>query len=253
MRQKSQGAHHEQLDPFPTTDWTGMFTVRTGDDESRLSALKALLERYWTPVYSFLRCKGYTDEDAEDITQDFLCEVVLKRSLAEKARKSKGRFRTFLLTALTRYETSLRRAKGAKRRTAETRTIPLEFVNGQDVPGLAHHLTPSKAYDYAWACAVLDQVLGEVAAKCRETGNAVHWELFRARVLRPIMEGTEPPSLESLCSKHGLLSKAGASNMIITVKRCFKAKLKQHVRQLVDSDAEVDDEVRHLISLFSRG
>lgn len=66
------------------------------------------------------------------------------------------------------------------------------------------------------------------------------------------MDDTEPPSLAELCTKHRISSEVKASNMIITVKRRFQAILRRHVRQLVASDTEMDDEIRYLIRIFSK-
>lgn len=73
----------------------------------------------------------------------------------------------------------------------------------------------------------------------------------RAKVLEPIRDNVDPPSLEHLCEKYGIADKAMASNMIFTVKRQFQALLRRHVRELVDSDAEVDEESRERMAIFS--
>lgn len=119
------------------------------------------------------------------------------------------------------------------------------------VPEPLHHTTPSEAFDYAWASALLDEVIADVARECGETGKSVHWDLFRERVLDPIMNGTDAPSLSSLCESHNVCTPDKASNMVITVKRRFQAILKRHVRQLVESDADVHGEITYLMTVFS--
>ncbi len=208
--------------------------------------------RYWKAVYCYLLRKGYSSEGAKDLTQGFFHEIVLGRGLIEQADRGRGRFRTFLLTCLNRYLVSVRRAEKAKRRMPEGGLVRLEEIDRLNVPEPLDYATPIEVFDYAWASALLDQVLAEVAKKCRETGNATHWELFRARIVQPIMANTESPSLTLLCEKYGISRKAKASNMIFTVKRRFRAALRRHVRQLVASDAEVDDEIHHFMKIFSR-
>ena len=115
-----------------------------------------------------------------------------------------------------------------------------------------HEATPAEAFDYAWASALLDQVLTEVAGNYHEKGSATHWAVFRDRVLQPILENAESPPLGRLCEKYGIPKKAKAANMIFTVKRNFRSILRRHVRQFVASDAEVDDEISHLMRVFSR-
>jgi len=238
---------------FQTTHWTEIFDARSGDEARRQATLRELLTRYWKPVYCYLRSKGYDNEEAEDLTQGFFHEVVLGRGLIQQADRSRGRFRTFLLKALDRYATDVLRTEKRKRRMPEGGLVRLEGTDWLSVPEPVHYTTPVEVFDYAWASALLDQVLAEVERQCRETGESVHWEVFRARVVLPIMDNVEPPSLAHLCAKHGISNEAKASNMIITVKRRFQAVLRRHVRRFVDSDADVNDEIRDLMRIFSGG
>jgi len=236
---------------FHTTHWTHIFKVQSGDERLRRAALEDLLARYWKPVYCSLRSRGHPHEEAKDLTQGFFQEIVLGKGLVEKADRARGRFRTFLLTALDHYSANVHRSQKAKRRRPEGGLVQLEQLTELNIPEPIHHATPAEVFDYAWASALLDQVLAEVAGECRETGNATHWELFRARVLQPIMDNAEAPSLAHLCQKYGISKKGKASKMIMAVKRRFQAVLRRHVRQFVDSDAEVDDEIHYLLMIFS--
>jgi len=237
---------------FRTTHWTEIFVARSKDEPRRREALHELLVRYWKPIYYYLRCKGHAHEAAKDLTQGFFHEVVLGKGLIQKADRAKGRFRTFLLTALSRYRTSIRRAETAKQRMPEGGLISMEEIDGEAIPEPVLHTTPSKAFEYAWATALLDQVLDEVAGKCRQKGLATHWRVFRARVVEPTLDNADTPSLTQLCQKYGIPNEAKASHMILTIRRRFRAALREHVRQLVESDAEVEDEIRHLMKVFSR-
>jgi hypothetical protein len=114
-----------------------------------------------------------------------------------------------------------------------------------------HYAAPDAAFDYAWASGLLDEVLAEVAGECRRTGKAAHWDVFRARVLEPVMNDAQPPPLNQLCKEYGISNVATASNMIITVKRRFRDVLRRHVREFVDSDAKVDKEIRDLLGILS--
>jgi len=237
---------------FGTTRWTEIFDARSADEPRKRDALEGLLTRYWKPVYCYLRCRGLDTEDARDITQGFFHEIVLGHRLIEKADRARGRFRTFLLRCLNRYTANIRRAQRAKRRAPEGGRIRLNQLGRVRLPEPVHYATPVEIFDYAWASALLDQVIAEVAGKCREKGNATHWDLFRERILLPAMHNIESPSLANLCEKYRIQSKLKASNMIFTVKRYFQAVLRRHVRQFVGSDADVDEEISHLMKIFSR-
>jgi DNA-directed RNA polymerase specialized sigma24 family protein len=215
--------------------------------------LEELLATYWKPVYCYLRCKGHDWEGAKDLTQGFFHEIVLGQGLIQQADRAKGRFRTFLLRCLDHYTANVLRNEGRKKRMPEGGLVRLEGIEGLNLPESAHYCTPSELFDYAWASALLDQVLAEVKAECRRMGKTTHWAVFSERVLRPIMDNAEPPPLGRLCEKYRIRNRTIASNMTITVKRRFQVILRRHVRRFVDSDSEVYEEVRHLMRIFSRG
>jgi len=237
---------------FRTTHWTEIFTARSGDEPRKKAALDELLTRYWKPVYCYLRRKGYDSHTAKDLTQGFFYKVVLGGDIVGKADRARGRFRTFLLTVLERYVAKVRRAEKAKRRMPEGGFVRLDGIDGAVIPEPVQYSTPIEAFEYAWATALLDEVLAEVARKCRETDSVAHWEVFRARFLLPIVDGDEPTPLADLCAKYGISKKAKASKMVQRIKRLFRVALRRHVRQFVDSDAEVDDEIRYLMRVFFR-
>ncbi len=237
---------------FLTTEWDVIGQIRSGTESSSTSLVNDLLGKYWKPVYCFLRRKGYANEQAKDLTQGFFQEVVLGRSLIEQADRSRGRFRTFLLTALQQYVAGEHRRLRAKKRTPRGEFIAFEQLSADKMPQAPANFSPEETFHYAWAAQLLDQLLGDVEAKCRAEGRAVHWEIFSDRVLRPIMDNTAPPSLSEVCQKYDIASTSKASNMIITVNRRFRSALKRHIRRSVVQDTDVDAEFRELIQVFSK-
>jgi DNA-directed RNA polymerase specialized sigma24 family protein len=236
---------------FRTTHWTEILSARSEDEPRRRAALAELLGRYWKPVYCYLRSRGHAHETAKDLTQGFFHEVVLGKGLVQRAHRARGRFRTFLLKCLDRYVANVHRAEVTKQRMPEGGLVSLGEINEVNSLEQLHYTTLTEIFDYAWASALLDQVLAEVEEECGETGKATHWKVFQAKVLQPIMSNSAPIPLVQLCERYRISSEARASNMIITVKRRFQAILRRHVRQLVDSDAEVYEEIRHLMRIFS--
>lgn len=236
---------------FETTRWTQIQKAKTHDQERQQASVNNLLNRYWKPVYCYLRHKGYNNENAKDLTQGFFHEIVLGRELIQQADQTKGRFRTFLLTALDRYVTSIYRKETAKKRLPEHGLAQLENA---DLPGLQlgeSKATPELAFHYSWATSLLDEVLAKVRDEYCSTGRATYWEVFHATVVAPIFDNTEAPSLTELCDKYDIVSEKKASNMSITVKRRFATTLRNHLRQFVESDSEVDDEFRALVEILS--
>lgn len=240
----------EQDSAFHTTHWTQILDAGSQGQPQCQSALHELLSQYWKPVYHHLCAKGYEREEAKDLTQGFFYEIVLGRDLIQLADRSKGRFRTFLLTALDRYATDSRRSERRKKRAPEGGIINLDNVDWFSVPDPDGPST--EVFDRAWARNVLDQTLSDLEMHYRNKGKSPLWEVFRARVLAPITENAPAASLPDLCEIYSIPDPVKVSKMIVRVKRRFRTLLRRRVRQLVNSDAEVDDEIRYLIRIFSK-
>lgn len=237
---------------FQTTRWTAIEQIKSGDDARSRALIGDLLQTYWKPVYCYLRRKGYDNERAKDLTQGFFQEIVLGRKLIQQADHAKGRFRTFLLTALDHYVTSAHRKQTAQKRIPRSRLIPLDDIQPPGLPDAVEGLTSEEFFNYAWIAQLLDEMLAEVEAECRSRGMEVHWQAFHARVVKPITENAEPPPLAEICKKYGIEDGIKASNLILTVKRRFQAALKRHLRQSVASQADVSEELVELMQFLRK-
>ncbi|UCG59806.1 MAG: sigma-70 family RNA polymerase sigma factor [Phycisphaerales bacterium] len=236
---------------FQTTVWSDICLVRTLDQGRRDAAINDLIKAYWKPVYCYLRRKGLDNERAKDLTQGFFEEIVLGRQLVQRADETKGRFRTFLLTALDRYVTSVHRRDFAAKRRPKEGIIPLQDLDETSVSVAAEGMSPGSTFNYVWASELLQAVLANVQEGCEQDGKQVHWQLFHARVLNPIISGAEPPSLAELCERLNVAGTVKAENMIVTVKRRFQAALRRHIRDHVESEEDVDEEIRDLMNILS--
>ena len=248
--QTTMGGNHEA---FLTTEWTVIDHIRSGDQSSSTALMNDLLKKYWKPVYCYLRQKGFDNERAKDLTQGFFQEIVLKRSLIEHADKSRGRFRTFLLTALQQYIAEAHRKQNFRKAKPKGFLLSLDEMKATQMPETPAEFSPEDSFHYAWAAQLLDQLLEEVEAKCRADGKTIHWQVFHDRVLRPIMEGTDAPSMEEICRQYDIESPGKASNMIVTVNRRFRTALTRHIRRSVVQDYEVDEEFQELVEIFAKG
>jgi RNA polymerase sigma-70 factor (ECF subfamily) len=237
---------------FLTTHWSLIEAVSSDEKDVSRVIIGSLLKQYWKPVYCYLKRHGYNNEEAKDLTQAFFHEVVLGRGMFQRADKSQGRFRSFLLVALRRYVAASREKEFAQKRIPKNKFIPLEMVNESGLRAACTKLTPEDSYNYAWVSALLEQVIEHVKAECYEDGKMNHWHLFCERVLSPITEKVDPPVMDELCHKYRIKDRTTASNMIVTVKRRFRTALRNHLRNLVSSDEEVDFELVEIMQFLPR-
>jgi len=232
---------------FLTTHWSLVDDVESSNDtDKNRSLIGLLLKRYWKPVYCYLRRKGYENERSKDLTQGFFHEVVLGRNLIERADRSRGRFRSYLLAALNNYIAAIHASETAQKRMPEGGITPLDMTDPPEISRIVGDYTPEESFDYAWVSALLEQVLEEVETSCYEDGKSTHWNVFRERILMPITDGGDPPCLSEICHKYDVENPRIASNMIITVKRRFQAVLLDHLSQTVTSDIRIEEELAEI-------
>ena len=154
-----------QANGFHTTHWSEIFDARTSDSARRNVIMNSLLQKYWKPVYCSIRHRGYNNEQAKDLTQGFFQEAVLDSTLVCHADKAKGRFRTYLLTALDHYLVSVHRKETAKRRAPRGQMVSLEDNDLPDMPKAQSNMNPDQIFNYVWATEIIDRVILQVALK----------------------------------------------------------------------------------------
>ncbi len=173
----------ERSGRFVPTSWSLVERAAGGS----ASALEELAMRYWKPVYVYLRRKGLDVDDAADGTQDFFLHV-LGHEFVGRARREKGRFRSYLLAILEHQRANEARVRGAAKR-GRGRTLPLDPEKLE--PWLADSsLDPARAFHRQWALDVLARAMAALAAELGEPTYAVH-RLHLAPAGRP------PPYRES--------------------------------------------------------
>ncbi|MHC4508194.1 MAG: RNA polymerase sigma factor [Planctomycetota bacterium] len=219
---------------FQTTEWTKIVGSPLGE-----SLLAELYAKYWRPVYSYLRRKGFSNEEAEDLIQGFFSEKILGQQLLLKADRAKGKFRTFLLTAVRNYAIDLHR----KNKPMQELDEGIEKQSSID--------DPETEFDIVWAEELLQEVLQELEAECRNRDKNTHWEIFRDWLLETDIGGGKV-DMSDICAKYGIDDTSKAYNMISNLKGRFRKILRRRLRPHVNSDAEVDDEISYFINIFSR-
>ncbi|MCA8962809.1 MAG: sigma-70 family RNA polymerase sigma factor, partial [Planctomycetes bacterium] len=112
---------------FATTRWSLVASVRDEDPLRARAALSELCENYWPPIYAYLRRRGHSTHEAQDLTQSFVVEL-LERDLLGRADADRGKFRSFLLGACQHFLSHERERAAAKKRGGHRQTLRLDFA-----------------------------------------------------------------------------------------------------------------------------
>ena len=236
---------------FLTTHWSLIDGIKKHHDKDQ-ALIGLLLERYWKPVYCYLRRKGYRNEEAKDLTQGFFHEIVLGRHMVERTDPSKGRFRSFVLHTLSQFLIDQKRKGSVKTRIPDDKLVPLDISELPVLPQMILERSAEDCFEYTWKSDLIDRTVSEVQAECEKQGLQTHWQIFRDKVLVPTLHGKESQSMKTIGARYGIESESRAFNMLLTVKRRFKAALRRNMANTVLSEADIDDEWRDLLNLFGK-
>lgn len=232
---------------FATTQWS-LVRLAGGEQGSRSrQALEDLCSSYWFPLYSFARGRGFADDVARDLTQGFFAFLLEKHSL-QVADESRGRFRTFLITAFKNYITNLWYKEHAAKRGGEMTFIPLDpgpEVDRRPIEPVEGE-TPEQIYDREWAHTVLENVLAELEAEAVSRGGH---ERFQA--LKGLLTGEgQTEGYRAVGEKLGL-SETAVKVAVFRLRQRFGTLLRQAIGATVNSEEEIESEIRYLFEALS--
>jgi RNA polymerase sigma-70 factor (ECF subfamily) len=232
---------------FTTTHWSAVRMAGHGSAPEAKEALENLCRAYWYPLYAYVRRKGYAEEDAKDLTQQFFARLLQGDRLA-LADPIRGRFRTFLLTALNHFLINEWIKAGRDKRGGAVEFVSLHTGDPENLYAAepADTRTPETVYEQRWAAAVMKQAFDRLAAEyCDDRAR-----LFEA--LKPFVWGEKAgTSYGEIASELGL--NEGAVRVAVhRLRRSYRDLLREQIAQTVATPEEVDDELRHLIEIVSR-
>lgn len=223
--------------------------VTSPDELVAQEAMERLVRRYWPAVYAFIRRSGRDVHEASDLAQAFVAEVVLHRRLIASADRAKGRFRHLLLRSLRNFLHEQHRFDTRRKRAPAGATIvALDAV--AEPPAGREADSPDAAFNHAWCRALVQVVLHKVQEECQHEGLEVHWQIFEARVVRPVLHGTQPTEYRQLAEELDLPSATHAANLLVTVKRRFSRALRREIADTVAHPDEIEAEVRDVLRVL---
>jgi RNA polymerase sigma-70 factor (ECF subfamily) len=145
---------------FTTTQWSAVLAARDKDSPQAQTALAELCQTYWYPLYACFRRRGNNPMDAEGLTQGFFERFLAKDYLSDLT-PGRGRFRSFLLTALRPYLANEWDRAQTRRRGGGQTLVSLDAQDAEQRYRVepVEAGTPKTVFEKRWALAVLERVL----------------------------------------------------------------------------------------------
>jgi RNA polymerase sigma factor (sigma-70 family) len=230
---------------FVTTQWSVVLTAQ-GSSPAAEEALEKLCRTYWRPIYSFVRREGRTVEDAQDLTQSFFARLLERRDFDAVCRE-KGRLRSYLLMSLKHFLVNERQRVMSIKRGEGRPLVPLEelVARERNDPEPADLLTADRIYERRWALTVLEQVLARLGDEYQAAGNGQLFEHFKEL----LADDSGKLSQAKIASEMGM-SENAVKQAYHRFRQRYRQLLREEIAHTVAVPGDVEDELRHLITVL---
>jgi RNA polymerase sigma factor (sigma-70 family) len=251
------GAPQVQSDPFAPTHWSVI--VAAGESriapEAAKAALAQLCETYWAPLYTFVRSRGHSQHDAQDLTQSFFA-FLIEHKIYARADRQKGKFRSFLLASLKNFLADSRDRDQALKRGGTYDFLPLNEEQVGEAESLfqthfaaGESNSADRLFERSWAEALVAAGLEQLAAAYKADGEE---KLFQELKIFLTGSSVALPSYADLAARLGTVASTLRSH-VTRLRAQYRKALRAEVRRTVNTDAEVDGELRELLRVLSGG
>lgn len=251
------GSWAGQSDPFAPTHWSVIVAAGKSDSDpaSARVALEQLCQTYWTPLYTFVRSRGYSVHDAQDLTQGFFVHLI-EHEIYARVDRGKGKFRSFLLASLKNFMANAHAHAHTLKRGGGQDVLPLDEERAEAAESMFQtHFTNRESnnedqlFERSWAETLVQTSLARLTAEYQADGKE---ELFR-QLQAFLTGGPAPlPTYDQLANQMGLPAPTLRSHVTRLRKR-YRELLRAEVRETVETEAQVDEELHELFRVLARG
>lgn len=228
---------------FATTQWSLVLAAGQRGSAEAEDALARLCTLYWYPVFAFVRRRGHPSHEAQDLTQGFFARLIEKGDLSA-ADRSRGRFRSFLLTNCEFFLANERDRAGARKRGGGQAPLSIDVATaeGRYERELAHSETPERLYERQWCLTLLDAVFEALRAEHAAAGKAHLFDRLKEFLTAGEDAGTHADAARDLGTTAGAVKVA-----VHRLRRRYREELRRRVADTVGAGEDVEDELRYLL------
>jgi DNA-directed RNA polymerase specialized sigma24 family protein len=232
---------------FATTHWSVVLAAGNDSSPGAQEALERLCRTYWLPLYAYVRRRGYTPEDSQDLTQAFFANF-LEKNAVSRARRERGRFRSFLLTSLQNFLAHEWEKARAAKRGGGSRPLPWDEPSPEGRYQLesSPELSPDKAFERRWAMTLFQQALTRLHAESTAAGKAATFNELKSFLSEKADEGAYAAAAKRL-----RIAPAAVGVAVHRLRKRYGELVREEIAHTVATPGEIEDEMRHLIALMS--
>ena len=231
---------------FVTTHWSVVQAAGNTALSQANEALEKLCRTYWYPLYAYVRRKGYSTDDAQDLTQEFFARL-LARNYLSVADRNKGKFRSFLLGSLEHFLAREWTKAHAQKRGGGRSTVSLDELDAENRYLLepSHELTAKRIFDHRWAMTVLDQAMAQLRAECVSNNKGDLLSKLECFLSGEKGDGSYAQIAAELNMGEGAIKMA-----VLRLRRRYGELIREEIAQTVSTPEEVGEELQFLFSVL---
>lgn len=235
-----------QVGAFATTHWSMVAAAGDASSPQTNEAMEKLCRVYWYPLYAYIRRKGYSFDEAQDLTQEFFARLLAKNYLGA-ANREKGKFRSFLLGSVEHFLAREWTKSRAQKRGNGQPLFSLDETNGENRYLLepADELTSDKIFERRWATTLLDQAM----LKLREECVANHKGDLLAKVENLLSGEKGDSSYAEIAADLGM-SEGSIKVAVHRLRQRYGELVRAEIAQTVATPEAVDEELRYLLAVL---
>ena len=232
---------------FATTHWSVVLTAGQAGSPQSAAALETLCRTYWYPLYAYVRRRGHSVEDAQDLTQAFFAHL-LPRDFLGGVAPEKGRFRSFLLACLKHFLAD----EWEKTRTAKRggvgfeRWLDLEQAEERYQLEACVEANPERLYERRWALDLLDRTLGRLRQEATASGRDAVCDELQGCFL-----GERPAETYAQLGTRLGMSETAVKVAVHRLRQRYHELLREEIAHTVTRPEEVEEELRYLFEIVS--
>jgi RNA polymerase sigma-70 factor (ECF subfamily) len=236
-----------QRPAFVTTHWSVVLAAGRSDTTRARDALAKLCQTYWYPLYAYVRRRGHSPEDAQDLTQEFFARL-LAHDWVSRADPQKGRFRSYLLSALNHFLANEWDRARAQKRGGGVVSVPLDTAMAESryCVDASSTLAPDRLYDRQWAMTLLDRALTRLEAEHQRLGKAAEFA-----ALSPALTAERGDIPYGAMATQLGVSETATRMAVHRLRKRFRVVFREEIAQTVAQPDKVEDEIRHLLAALA--
>jgi RNA polymerase sigma factor (sigma-70 family) len=233
---------------FATTRWTMVVAAGQEDSPGTRQALEFLCQRYWSPLYFYLRRRGYDRSGAEDFVQGFFAHLLEKRGL-QSVKPQKYRFRSFLLASLRNFVADEWRRAQTERRGGGKCILSLEFEQAESCYSLepADRLSADRLFDQSWAMTVIGRAMETLKREYAQAGKGELFEQLKDHITTEPQAGFYRQSADRLDMSEGAIRVA-----VHRLRRRLGELIRGEIAETVTTAEQLEEEIRDLFAAFEQ-